>query len=458
MLAAAPVHAIDRRNRAPSLSAVTDLISASSLPDTAVFVQDLVTGKTLHELNSELPLKPASVMKLATTHAALQRLGADFTWRTQVALHGVASGKVKNLSVRGSGDPSLTIESLWLLARRIYKAGVRSVDSVILDDSAFSGVRERSGARAYEGGSSALAFNFNSLGFEVCPTSPGKDALISSDPWEMAVSLSGQVKTTLRQGDPVSIEDRSSCDDRGCRMAFELGGTIALDSPCVLIFRSVDNLREYFGRVLTGFLRELGIKGDMQLRFQRAPAEVDVAIPHSSRPLHEVLTGLNNFSTNVTAEQIVYALGCNDSGEGCSHTQGVSRIRQALLALGARPEQVQIVDGSGLSHENRLSARVIAKILEEQYKNQNQGIEFQSSLSVWGRSGTLKKRQPLPGQVYVRGKTGSLDGVSSLAGYLYRPGRNPLAFVVLQNRVASKAKAVDIEDAVIELISRADQG
>lgn len=449
-------YAIDKNLSVKSFAAVEKMIEPEAIPGTAVLVRDLITGRTLYQLNSSLPLKPASVLKLATTNAALTRLGADFAWQTQISLHDFSRGEARIVSVRGSGDPAMTSETLWLLARRIYKAGVRSIGSLVLDDSAFIDRRVRSGSRAYEGGSSALAFNFNSIGFDVCPGTLGKHAFVTADPWELPLEISGEVKTVVRQGEPVLIEDRSSCDEKGCRIAFELGGTIEHDSTCVVTYRSIDDPREYFGKVLVGLLKQLGIKGEMKLRFQTAPADSTTSIPHVSRPLRDVLVGLNNFSTNVTAEQLVYAIGRSEDGLLMSYRQGLERIRESLLDLDVSPEQVNVVDGSGLSHDNRLSAAAILKILEKQYKNQDFGVEFQSSLSVWGRSGTLKKRQPLPENVYIRGKTGSLDGVSSLAGYLFRQGRHPLAIAVLQNRVASKAKAVDIEDSLVDVISHSD--
>ncbi len=439
--------------RTDALSKKIDrLIEPEQLDATGILFVDLNSGERIYEVNSHLPMKPASVMKLITSNSAMRRLGPDFTWKTRVSIDGLKNGRAAAVAIKGSGDPSLTSESLWQLSRQIYKAGVRQIDNLILDDSAFIDQRVRTGGRAFEGGVSALAFNFNSLGFSACPTSAGKPALVSVDPWEIETKLSGKVMTVARQGEPVLVDDRSSCGSDGCTLGFELGGTVAYDSPCIELFRSVERPKEYLAKVWIKFLRALGISGTFKIQYNPAPQKPELFFDHSSVPLRQVLIGLNNFSTNVTADQLIYAIGMQDDGE-FSFQQGIKRIGEDLERADQDRGQFNVVDGSGLSHDNRLTATAIVKVLSQQFENIEYGLEYQASLAIWGRSGTLKKRAPLPQGVVVRGKTGSLDGVSTVAGYLFRPEKAPIAFAILQNRVATKAKAADIEDRIIELVS-----
>jgi serine-type D-Ala-D-Ala carboxypeptidase/endopeptidase (penicillin-binding protein 4) len=439
------------RSRQQLSSALEVLIEPSQVATTALLVRDLANGETVFDLNGDLPLKPASVLKLATSATALNQLGADFTWKTEVGIHGLTQGKAQLIAIRGVGDPSLTIESLWMLARRLRKAGVESVESIVLDESAFLDQKQRVGARAYEGGSSALAFNFNSVGLEICPSQAGKSALVTVDPIEAGTVIQGRVITAQKEREALKIEDLSACQESECTLSFKVAGSIAADAVCLQEYRSVERPAEYFGKVLRQLLRQLGVGGAQRIIFRSAPANPNLSFVQASKSLREVLVGLNNFSTNVTAEQLVYAVG---NRQGSYSTQwGLERIASYLNSLDIPAGQMQLVDGSGLSHENRLSASAIVRILEHQFQAPESSIEFQGSLSIWGRSGTLKKRRPLPDGIVIRGKTGSLDGVSSLAGYIYRAGRSPLAFAMLQNRVASKAKAVDIEDEVVEYLA-----
>jgi len=427
------------------------LIEPSQVASTALVARDLGSAETIFDLNGGLPLKPASVLKLATSATALNQLGAEFVWKTEIGISGLSHGKAQVVSIRGVGDPSLTIESLWVLARRIRKAGVESIESIVLDESAFLDQKGRVGARAYEGGSSALAFNFNSVGLEICPSQVGKDATVIIDPSEAGALIEGRVATASKEREPLDIQDLSACQESSCNLIFKVSGSIARDAVCLQEYRSVERPAEYLAKVLRQLLRQLSVSGAQRIIFRAVPSSPNLSFSHASKSLRDVLVGLNNFSTNVTAEQLVFAIGSQQ--ESYSAKLGLERISSYLRGLGVQSGQMQIVDGSGLSHENRLSAGAIVRVLEAQYQQPDSSVEFQGSLSIWGRSGTLKKRRPLPEGVLIRGKTGSLDGVSSLAGYIYRKGRAPIAFAILQNRVASKAKAVDIEDEAVEYLA-----
>ena len=121
-----------------------------------------------------------------------------------------------------------------------------------------------------------------------------------------------------------------------------------------------------------------------------------------------------------------------------------------LAKLGFSANEYNVVDGSGLSHENRLSARVITALLLKVHRQRILQPEFEKSLSVMGQSGTLKKRKPPVSGLRLRGKTGTLDGVSSLAGYLFDVSGNKLAFAIIQNRTASRERALSLEDRLVK--------
>lgn len=432
-------------------AAIEALIEPSQFDSTAIVARNLKSAEVLVDLNGSLPLKPASVLKLSTSSTALNQLGAEHVWKTEVGISGLQKGSARVVSIRGVGDPSLTIESLWMLARRIRKAGVDKIDTLVLDESAFIEQKARVGSRAYEGGSSALAFNFNSIGLEICPTQAGKSAQVVIDPPESGAIVEGQVITALKPRTPLDIEERSECDGPTCVLRFKVSGSLASDATCLQEYRSVERPADYLAQVLQRLLRQLGVGGNQRILYQTAPSNPTISFVHASKSLREVLVGLNNFSTNVTAEQLVFSIGESDGRYSAS--LGRERIENYLISLGIPRAQMQILDGSGLSHNNRLSAQAVVRILEHQYQDPETATEFQGSLSIWGRSGTLKKRRPLPEGIVVRGKTGSLDGVSSLAGYMYRKGKSPIAFAIIQNRVASKAKAVDIEDEALEYLA-----
>ena len=128
-------------------------------------------------------------------------------------------------------------------------------------------------------------------------------------------------------------------------------------------------------------------------------------------------------------------------------------MQRFVQALGFPPSSFIIEDSSGLSHENRLSSQIIVTILVELFRSNRYGPEFVSSLSVAGRSGTLKDRTLGENQVSVRAKTGTLTGVVSLAGYLTSESNRVFAFALLQNGVKSKANAHALERKLMALLS-----
>jgi D-alanyl-D-alanine carboxypeptidase/D-alanyl-D-alanine-endopeptidase (penicillin-binding protein 4) len=412
----------------------------------AVYAKDLVSGKTLVAFNQDLPLKPASVQKLALSAAALEFLGPEYRWRTPVYLEGVRGGRAQVLSVVGTGDPSLTTESLWMMARAIKKQGISSIDRIVLDDSGYIETRARTGTNAYQGRPTALALNYNAFAIEVCPTIAGDVPRVLIDPLEYRLPFQNRAKTYRRSDAPLTIDEDEGCGSDKCAQRFSITGSVAEGGPCASEYRSVAHIREYFAQVFTAFLRQLGIGGTMAIEYAPVKAGITPTFFHQSDTLVEVLTGLNRFSTNVTADQVVYALG--REREMSSYSRGMDRIRQYVKSFSFDPA-VSLHDGSGLSHDNRLTAESIVAILDRQYTRTDIAAEFMSTLSVWGRSGTLKSRRAVRSSVTIRGKTGSLDGVSTLAGYILRDRKPPIAFAILQNRVASKQKAIDIESQVI---------
>ena len=122
--------------------------------------------------------------------------------------------------------------------------------------------------------------------------------------------------------------------------------------------------------------------------------------------------------------------------------------------VGVWREGFVLADGSGLSHENRVSSRAIVGLLRHASETYRLQPEFETSLSIAGIEGTLKKRSPRNGRVIIRGKTGTLDGVSSLAGFLHAESGRKFSFAILQNGVRSRQKALSFEDEFLEELSK----
>jgi D-alanyl-D-alanine carboxypeptidase/D-alanyl-D-alanine-endopeptidase (penicillin-binding protein 4) len=149
----------------------------------------------------------------------------------------------------------------------------------------------------------------------------------------------------------------------------------------------------------------------------------------------------------------LFALGLTEQGT-FSRERGLERLKKFLRSMGFRDEDFSIQDASGLSHQNRITARIVMALLRRGLENQSVAPEFEASLAVAQRSGTLRRRPLDPSGVVVRGKTGTLNGVSSIAGYVVGKSGRKFAFVILQNEIASVERAHRMEDEIVAILAR----
>lgn len=413
-----------------------------------VAVVDVEQKKLVFSHNVDQALKPASVMKVLTAATALRELGPGHVFVTRAftdksSFGKLASGALPRLFVMGVGDPSFTIERLTLFVRGLQAKGVRSIETLVLDSAGFENDKGRSGPRAYEAGTSALSFNFNAVTFWVCPTENGKPARISVDPFEYQIGLEGQITTTSRGGDSFGIDELAGEEPR-----YRVKGTVRKSETCRVVYRSVDNPIHYVGEVLKRHFELVGIKVK-SVELGVVPNTAREIYSFSSEPLSEIIRGMNQFSNNFTAEQLVAAIGHTGKFR-FDRSVGLERMEGYLARLGIADDSILVVDGSGLSHENRLSARSVSAVLTDMATDPRLSTEFEASLAVGGRNGTLKSRQFGDKNMVVRAKTGTINGVTSLAGFVTAQSGHKMAFVIFQNSVRSVSDARRAEERIVK--------
>lgn len=410
-------------------------------------VVDTESEKEIASYRSEEPLKPASVLKILTAYVALDSLGPEFTFRTTILGEIDGKGHVPELIVKGGGDPNLTLEEIWKIGRALRVRGVQRVGKIVVDDSLFQS-KSPSGVRAYEAGSAPLACSFNSVLFRLCPTSKGERASVSFEPFETNITLEGSVITTGRGSAPTYSIDRAAKGE----FSYKVSGGIPEDVDCVQVFRNVTDAASYCREVISGIFSSVGILvgGEGLLKGISSNKNAPILYEHDSIPLASIVRGLNHFSTNFIAEEIIYSLG-QESASVWSYSSGLRKVSSYAKSLGF--QALSVHDGSGLSHDNKIPPKLVSMLLAKASKNDRVGPELEASLPIAGRSGTLKRRDfgALNGE--LRGKTGSLDGVVSLAGYVRGRSGARYAFTVFQNGVSSKDRALEIEHKIARRIS-----
>ena len=404
-------------------------------------------GKELFSLNPDKTLIPASNMKLLTTACALTSLKPEYRFKT--VIYGdtpIVDGKVKgNLYLKGFGDPFLVNEEMWRMASYLHGLGLREVTGdLVADDSYFDNKRwgkgwgSRKNTRWYNAEISALSFNFNTIAIHVVGASRPEDVpLIWTTPQNSSyISLENKLKTGKKKSARAERIDAKEKD------IFRITGTMPVDSNEKTIYTTVRDATRYTGVSFLDFLKREGIKFNGEVITGRVPAEAVEIHLKKSKSLAEIVTGLNRFSNNFIAESILKTMGAEKHDIPGTAEKGHRVVREFLRKIGVNTKSTVLADGSGLSRQNRLSARTLAKVLSYMYGNFEYRPEFIASLATYGVNGTLKKRNGGPSR-FIRAKTGRIKGVSALSGYIGN-GKDVLAFSMLMNNITKSREKIEI--------------
>lgn len=420
-------------------------------------ILDLQTGKVAQS-NAELALNPASNMKLVTSAFALDKLGPAFTYRT--ALFGTigADGVASKLILRGDGDPTLTEADLWRLANTLRNRGVRHVQALLVDQSAFDDQtvppafeQQPNEWASFRAPVSALAVERNSLTLNVMPQTENTPARVWFEPAGV-VQLQGTIQTAARgRGQNVQLSLAQRPDGQ---LAATVGGHVAVGLARQRFPKRVDEPGLVAGYVLAQALRDLGVRID---RVERGVVrDLPLVSYVTSEPLSQVLPALGKYSDNFSAEMVFKSLSSAPNGvasfaSSCALTDAWLRERAPM------PNGTRIVNGSGLFDANRLSAATIVAVLVDSYADPRRRDAMIAQLSTGGVDGTLASRfttREVKGR--VRAKTGTLDDSLALSGYLLRAGTQPpLVFSMLVNGIAGKHSDVRRQlDAIVSELAR----
>ena len=408
------------------------------------WVQEVDAARPRLAWQAEKAVNPASLMKLVTTYAGLELLGPAFTWSTPVWLQGtVVEGVLTgNLVVKGTGDPKLVLERMWLLMRRVQQLGVREIrGDIVVDRSAFvpgeTNPADFDGEplRPYNAGADALLLNYRAVLLTFTPD-PGRGvATIAVDPPLAGVRVDATVPLVSGACDDWRGTLKGELDDPA-RMHFSGAFPVASGEKVWPV--AYADAKSYNARALAGLWAEEGGKLGGVVRDGTAPA-LTPSFELRSPTLAEVVRDINKLSNNVMAQQLFLTLGATQRGAG---TPEAARevVRQFLKSqVGDRTAAVAVVaNGSGLSRDARLSAALLGRLLQSAWSSAVMS-ELMSSLPVAGIDGTLRRAKATPGRAHL--KTGSLRDVVGVAGYvLADSGRRYVVVGIVNHANANAAR------------------
>jgi D-alanyl-D-alanine carboxypeptidase/D-alanyl-D-alanine-endopeptidase (penicillin-binding protein 4) len=412
-----------------------------------VIVMD-TEGRVLYAKNAARGYIPASNLKLITIAIGLKVLGYHHRFKTKVYAsndidpNGVLDG---NLYIEGGGDPSFRSEELWRIARDLRMKGLKHVRGrVYFDVKAFD--RKRFGAgwtdhsnqprekyRPYLAPIGGLALNYSTIAVSVRPAQKvGDPARVMIDPKSYYIKkIVNKTKTTM--GGRFRVRFRI-LPYRGYRDIVEIRGTVPLRANVKSFWRRINFPGWYAAFQFASVLRKEGIRVSGWPKRGKVPVKAKLLYTHFSPPLGQILQYAGKQSSNFTSEQVLKAVGAKRYGEPGTWKKGIRAVQEYLSTFGIKPSQYVMINGSGLGRANRLSPYQLATVLRMMLKDYRIRSEYLAAQATSGVDGTLHWRmRDRVSLGKIRGKTGTLDGVSSLSGYVLTRNKKMLVFSVLMN-------------------------
>lgn len=443
----------------------------------AVHVVDIESGEVLYSRRADAPMIPASNQKIITAAAALSELGPRYEFRTGLYIRGQIDdeGALQgDLLLRGGGDPTPgsvefreyleerkgreedfpTVWRMW--AERLAERGLRRVRGEIIVDDRFFDRRHLHPDwpraqiwRKYCPTVAALVYQDSCVGVSVKPAeSVGDPARVILDPPVPGLQIANTCITKPERH--VIWFDR----DAGSR-TIRVGGYVRHESVGYSGRVTVPEPALFAGRAFAHELKQAGLDPEKGVRL------VEGERPTENRewrrlferrvPLTDVLRVMLTGSENLYAEQVVKTMGAVKSGEG-SWKAGLARMATVLRGMEVPQDSFHPADGSGMSRRNRLTAKLICRVLS---KMVNLGGEDFSGLLAAPGEGTLRRRfRRKPYRTSIRAKTGFLRKVGALSGYARTAGGRRVVFSILINDFTggSNPDMKQIEDKVVRSI------
>ena len=454
-------------------TSIKKLLKKYKIPEDnlSIYVRDLNSKTALLAHNINTLRSPASTMKLLTTYAALKELGPNFSWRTEVWLRGKLENGVLagDLILKGYGDPLLVYENFWKLVKTLRDKGLKEIQGdIIIDNSYFQLPVHDSAAfdgkpfRVYNAPSSALMFNFQATRFLFRPIekkqqkenkkqkkTSGSIGKVEVIPFPKIIGFTFDNQVKLTKGKcrrshyrPKFFKDKNR--------VLVVKGNYATKCQQQFILRAVSTPEEHVFNAFRDFWTDL--KGTLKghLKKGRVRSGDERFHVYSSQTLGEQIRLINKWSNNVMTKQLLLTLGAKKYGAPGTQEKGRKAVLEILSENDINTTGIKIENGSGLSRKARVSARQMSSILEKAYRDAYMP-EFMASLSLPGVDGTLVnrfRRDDLKGRSHL--KTGTLDYVTAISGYmLNRKGKRLIIVIQHNGKKTGGGRGAKIQDALL---------
>lgn len=412
-------------------------------------------NELIYELHSDKKLIPASITKIITSGAILRSLPPGYKFKTQLLLsenYKIKEGVYKgDLFLKGGGDPSFVSENMWYLVNVFARLGINKIEGdIIVDDSLFDKVRfdesrqEVRVDRAYDAPVGAMSFNWNSVNIFIRPDAQSNKPKVFIDPDISVFTIENRATQSEGDSNNLSVEKKNN--------KIIVSGKLGKSSKEVVFYKNIQDPDIWAGQNLKLFLshRSIIVSGD--IKNKKAPITAEVVAEYESKSIESILADMNKFSNNYVAEMLVKNLSLSSSSVG-NMTDGMKLVNQYVEGLKLSKESYEIYNPSGLTRDNKITAKFMVKILENIHSDFKIFPEFVTSLPIAGIDGTLKKRMKgEAGERWVRAKTGYLTNVVSLAGYAGLKDGQVYQFAFIFNGKTDETRIKNTFDKILNLL------
>ena len=428
--------------------------------EVGITVFDLTTGESLFRYQDEKLYRPASTEKIITSVTALSRLGTDYTMDTRLQYTGrIENDTLKgNLYLVGGFDPEFMDEDLDSLVEAVYRSGIRFIaDTLVVDVSMTDSVYWGPGwswddvPYSFQPYLSPLMLNRGCVDVTVTPTK--KDSLpdVVCVPASDFYQVDNDAVSHQPDGGKLSIT-RNWLNHGNL---IHVSGNVSKTTTKSL---SIYTSKDFFLHTFVSRLREKGVVA-LATGFAECPQSDSLTtvtpLYTLERPIGEVLKQMMKESDNLCAESMFYHLASQYATKKYVNAEdGTDAINDFIKQeLGFNPEHYNIADGSGVSLYNYVSPRLLLEYLKYAYYHPEIFQPFYESLPIAGIDGTLEHRMKKTKAFRnVHAKTGTVTGVSALAGYAKASNGHQLAFVIINQNVMKKNKARAFQDKICQFL------
>lgn len=436
---------------------ITTLMQQYKIPaeNLSVYIRDLNADVPMVVHNDKVPRKPASVMKLVTTWAALKLLSPSYTWKTEAWTRGELKDGILNgdLILKGYGDPFLTDEAFWQLLHDLQLKGLKEIRGNLIVDNSYFSIPDYDPAafdgepnQVYNARPSALMFNFqaNRFLFEADPV----NSKVGITPFPLIPGLQLENSMTLSKGGCSKGDYHPSFQQEGAGV--KVSGAYSADCGKNFVMRVMSTPEEHVFNAFRDVWKSLGggFNGKLQVG-QVQPTDV-LLHTHESRTLGEQIRFVNKWSNNVMARNIFLTIGAQMLGAPATLDKSRMATAELLKKVGIDYTDMVVENGCGLSRVERLTSRQLGQLLEVAWRDPYMP-EFLASLPLLGEDGTLATRfkdDDLRGRSHM--KTGTLSDATAIAGYMLTRSGKRLVIVLQHNGREAQGSGRRLQDAILK--------